>query len=523
MKALLLLSMLALGLPATAPAEFLLSKLYGDQSVLQRGVPMPVTGRATPGSVVTVAFAGQTKTGTADEFGRWKVVLDPLAASKEGRELTVSASDGSTVVRKDILVGDVWLAAGQSNMAFAFNASLKDPDSKGLEDPMVRFFQPVPGFSSFPHEDYAEDAAWLPANPQNLAWASAPAWFFASEVRRHQDIPIGMVVAARGGTGIQAFLPPSSHRDLEGTAEFPTLKKLKADLEANDVKTPAGREAFSKMVSAVGGWLEQSRDGIAQGRLPGALPGLSSGTGGMYNLLLHPMRDFPIKGMIWYQGESNGGDRNQYFHLLNAFLKSLRGSFTSGEFPVYIVQLAPFIFKNNDPEGEGSAGVREAQREVAATLPNAGLVVTLDIGTPNDVHPPNKVDVGKRLAALALHRDYGMKGIMPYGPALKSHSVEGETIVLEFEHAGGGLMAGTKKGTGAVQESQEPFQTFQLAGEDKKFVPATATIQGNKIVLKAAGVSAPKFARYAYSSAPQGPLLYNQEGRPASSFKTDPW
>lgn len=526
MKKFLLTSLAGLFLMHPALSALELSKLYGNQAVLQRDVPLPVTGRCDPGIEVTVEFAGQTKQSTTDEAGRWKVVLDPLPASKEGRTLRVSSANGGSIESTDVLVGDVWLASGQSNMAFAVNASFPDPASEGNEDPMVRLFQPRPGFTAMPHEDYADDVAWLPANPKNLVWASAPAWFFASEVRRHRDVPIGMVVAARGGTGIQAFLPQSAHKELEGTAEFGNLDTLKKKLESLDVGSAAGREVFERELAKVDEWLAQSEDDLARQRQPGPLPVFftrSADPGGLYNLMLHPLRHFPIKGMLWYQGETNGGDRKMYLHLLNAYLKSLRATFGSGEFPVYIVQLAPFIFKNNDPEGEGSAGVREAQREVAASLPNSGLVVTLDIGNPNDIHPKNKVDVGKRLAYLALNRDYGMKDIVPSGPSLKSTMAEGDKMILTFDHAGGGLMAGTKNGTDPVQEADEPFRTFQLAGEDKNFVPATAEIEGDRIIVTAAGLDAPKFVRYAYSSDPKGPLLYNKEGLPASSFKTDPW
>lgn len=526
MKPLLLSSLLVVALMQPASAALQLSKLYGNQAVLQRDVPLPVTGRSAPGVEVTVEFAGQNKKATADEFGGWKVVLDPLAASKEGRNLRVTSSVGESIESTDVLVGDVWLASGQSNMAFAVNASLPNPSAKGSEDSMVRFFQPRPEFSAMPHEDYIEDVQWLPANLKNLAWISAPAWFFASEVRKHQDIPIGVVVTARGGTAIQAFLPRSAHKEFEGIEEFEVLGKLKKTLEALDVRTPEGRASFEKELEKVDEWLAQSAADLGQQRQPPPPPSFftrKSDLGGLYNLLMHPVRGFPIKGMLWYQGESNGGDRKMYFHMLNAYLKSLRATFSSGEFPVYIVQLAPFVFAKNDPEGEGSAGVREAQREVASILPNTGLVVTLDIGDPKDIHPKNKVDVGKRLAYWALNRDYGMKDIIPSGPQLKSAVAEGDKMVLTFDHVGGGLMAGTKNGIEPAQSVTEPFQTFQLAGEDKRFVPAKAEIQGDKIVLTAAGLSAPKYARYAYSSDPKGPLLYNKEGLPAPSFKTDPW
>lgn len=526
MKKILLSSLAGLFLMHPAFAALELSKLYGNHAVLQRDVPLPVTGRCEPGIEVTVKFAGQTKVAAADEAGRWRVVLDPLPASKEGRTLRVNSANGGAIESTDILVGDVWLASGQSNMAFAVNASLPDPSGTGNEDPMVRFFQPRPDFAAMPHEDYAEDVPWLPADPKNLVWISAPAWFFASEVRRHRDIPIGMVVVARGGTGIQAFLPQATHKELEGTDEFQHLGKTKNSLESLDVGAPAGRAFFEKELAKVDAWLAQSESDLAEQRQPAPLPKFFTSTadlGGLYNLLLHPLRHFPIKGMLWYQGESNGGDRKMYLHLLNAYLKTLRATFESGEFPVYIVQLAPFIFAKNDPEGEGSAGVREAQREVAATLPNTGLVVTLDIGNPTDIHPKNKVDVGKRLGFWALNRDYGMKDIVPSGPMLKSQTIEGNKVVLRFEHAEGGLMAATKNGTDAVKESTEPFQTFQLAGEDKKFVNAKADIHGDTVVLTAPGLADPKFVRYAYSSDPKGPLLYNKAGLPASSFKTDPW
>lgn len=526
MKNTLLCLLLGMAFMHPSFASLQLSKLYGSQAVLQRGVPLPVTGRCAPGIEVTVEFAGQSKKSTTDASGRWKVILDPLTASKESKNLRVTSADGGSLESTGILVGDVWLASGQSNMAYAVNASLPDPLRKEIEDSMVRFFQPRPEFAAMPHEEYGGDVEWLPANPKNLAWASAPAWFFASEVRKHQDIPIGMVVAARGGTAIQAFLPQSAHKDLEGTEEFEVLDKLKKSLQSLDIGTPGGRAVFEKQLAEVDEWLAESDTYLGQRRQPAPPPSFftrKTDLGGLYNLLLHPLRGFPIKGMIWYQGESNGGDRKIYLHLLTAYIKSLRATLGSGEFPVYLVQLAPFIFERNDPEGEGSAGVREAQREVAATLPNTGLAVALDIGDPKDIHPKNKVDIGKRLAYWALNRDYGMKDVLPSGPQLQSASAVSDKMVLTFDYVGGGLMAGTKSGTGPAQAATEPIQSFQLAGEDRKFFPAKAEIQGDTIVLTATDLSAPKYARYAYSSNPKGPQLYNKEGLPAPSFKTDPW
>lgn len=525
-----ILSTLLLIVLLPASAEFNISQMFGDHAVLQREVPLPVTGRGAPGDTVTVSFAGQRKTGRVADDGSWRVVLDPLALSTQPASMTVSASGGGNKTFEDLLVGDVWFASGQSNMGFGYNASLKlDDPFEEEKNSQIRFFMVSPEFYPLPRESFSSSVEWEVATRASIVWKPAPAWFFARELRKHVEVPIGIFVVARGGTMIQPFMPIESHADLRGTDEYPHLAGLQKNLSARDPATEAGRQAYLEALVQIRRWNENLPAAIARGSFPSPIPSLTgpgrdTTVSGIYNACIHPFREFPFKGMLWYQGESNGGDREMYAHLLRAFIESLRKQLSGGDFPVYVVQLAPYGQDTQVPgAGDGSSGAREAQRLVCQDVPNTGLVVTLDIGDPKDIHPKNKVDVGIRLARWALHRDYGFEELVPSGPLFRKQEIQGNRIVLHFDYVGSGLMVGEKTGIEPVRPISAPLNLFAIAGEDKEFVRAEATIVGDTVVVSSPEVPSPRYVRYAYTASPTGNLLYNKEGLPASLFKTDPW
>ncbi len=523
------LAVWAVWLPARA--DLRVSALFSEHAVLQRDVPMPVTGWGTPGTRINVDFAGQKVSATVEENGEWRATLKPLALANLGTSMTVSSSDGETVTFEDILVGDVWVAAGQSNMAFPYKASLQ-PDNQEFEaekNHEIRFFSTSPQFYPLPSEQFLTPVQWEVATPESIAWKPAAAWFFAREIRKQIDVPIGIFVVARGGTMIQPFMPIWAYRQLEGIDTYKTLKQFHDNCEMRDPSSEKGRQAYADAFSAIRQWNRHMVEAVARDgelemmpRLPG---GPSAGNEcGIYNACMHPFRNFPFKGILWYQGESNGGDNEMYYFLLKTMIASLRTTLNGGEFPVYVVQLAPYGADQGTPgAGDGSCGVRESQRLVCGEIPKTGLVVTLDIGNPKDIHPKNKYDVGKRLARWALNRDYGRKDVLVSGPLYKSQKIDGGRIILNFDYVGSGLMVGKKVGITATEKIDAPLECFAIAGEDRKFVRAEAKIVGNTVFVSSPEVPSPKYVRYAYSASPTGNLLYNQEGLPAAPFKTDPW
>lgn len=504
--------------------------LFGDHAVIQHGREVPVWGWANPGDQVTVAFAGQSATATADKRGEWEAVLPPLEISKEGRAMTVTSDQGESLEYTDVVVGDVWIASGQSNMGFPLKASLDSERVSKNPDNLIRFFLPPVEFQIYPIERYSKPVKWEPGT-EALTWKSAVAYFFAESVRQEVDIPIGFYLAARGGTMIQPFMPMEAHLHLADVEER-NVQNLKAALRQRDPSVPASRSEHIESLDRMAAWVDSLETSIASQQPFRGMPTPPGGSGGnlgnlsgLYYSFFNPMERFPIKGMIWYQGESNGGDHGTYVYYQEALINSMRSTLNGGgDFPFYMVQLANYGPDKKIPgAGDGNVGVREAQRVVAMSMKNTGLAVTHDIGNPTDIHPKNKFDVGRRLARWALNRDYGRKDILVSGPLYERQEIKGNEIVLHFAYTGSGLIAGTKTGIEPVVPVDGPPERFAIAGEDREFVWADARIVGHTVVVSSPEVAEPRYVRYAYSASPTGNLLYNREGLPASPFKTDPW
>jgi sialate O-acetylesterase len=440
-------------------AEVKLAGVFGDNMVLQRDQSAPVWGSAGDGEDVTVKIAGQTKTATAGADGRWKVTLDKLQGG-EPLEMTVKGSAGTEIKLKNILVGEVWVCSGQSNMEMGVGACNHAKEEIAAADyPNIRIF-------TVPKNKVAEPTTelksqWLPCTPTNIGaedWGSfsAAAYFFGRELNKELNVPIGLIHTSWGGT----------------PAEFWTSRKtLEADAE---LKRLAHGESSC-----------------------------------LYNGMIAPLIPFAIRGAIWYQGESNIQHAFQYRTLFPAMIRNWRTDWAQGDFPFGFVELAPFRYGNADPACW--AELCEAQTMTLQNVPNTGMAVTVDIGDLKDIHPKNKQDVGKRLALWALAKVYG-KEIVYSGPLHKSMTVEGNKIRVKFEHVGGGL----------VSRDGKPLGEFTIAGDDRKFVPATAQIDGDSIVVSSAEVAAPVAARFAWRDNTE-PNLSNKEGLPASPFRTDSW
>lgn len=495
----------------TAEAAVKLPYVFTHHMVLQRGVPAPVWGKAAPGERVTVRFDDQTHETTAGEDGKWRIDLDPLTVGAP-RELVVtgSESDASLKVR-DVLVGDVWLCSGQSNMQWTVSRA-KDGDLTLLaaDRPQIRLLQVGTTGSQTPVDDI--DRPWEVCSPESLESFSAVGFHFGAQLQRSLGVPIGLIRNAWGGSACEAWAP---RERLEADPRYQAYldswvrKESKAD-EA------ALRAQYAKRLAV----FNETRDrAYAEGGPPRFAPSSDNELfqrhrpGNLYNGRLMPLVPFAIKGVIWYQGESNAGRADTYDHLFPLTIKSWREVWGQGDFPFYWVQLADFKREAGTPvQPTGWPLLREAQTRSLDTVPNSGQAVIIDLGEANDIHPRNKRDVGLRLARLALAKTYGKK-IEAESPRFGTLTIDQAKAVVTVRHAGGGLK--TFDGV--------PPRGFALAGEDRVFHTADATIVGeDRIELTSPGVAAPVAVRYGWADNPVV-NVYDSAWLPLTPFRTDDW
>ncbi|MEN6356486.1 MAG: sialate O-acetylesterase [Armatimonadota bacterium] len=457
----LLLLCIALTIPAQATVKP--NALFSDGSVLQRGISVPVWGTASNGEKVTVKFQNQAVSAKAKD-GRWMVRLKPLTA---GGPYTMTVSGENTIEVKNILVGEVWICSGQSNMEFqlkkADNAESTIASSK---DSQLRLFKVPRRATADPMYDV--DAKWNECGPGAVDEFSAVGYFFGCSLRKQLNVPIGLIETSWGGTPAQAWTSMEC-------------------LQANPVTKPMIDEHSPK-------------DGDAKSCTV------------LYNGMLLALQPYAVKGVIWYQGEANAPDAFRYKSLFPVMIDCWRKAWAQGDFPFLFVQLAPFGKLYSEPVDSHWAELREAQRLTAENVPNTAMAVITDYGNPENIHPIWKEPVGNRLAAAALARVY--KKNVPYqGPSFKSMETFGDRAVLSFDNATGGLQA-----RGGV------LMGWTIAGEDHKFVNARARIVGDKVVVSSPDVAHPAVVRYGWADAPIV-NLFNKAGFPASPFSTSdlPW
>jgi len=476
-----------LALTFTASADVTLPRVIGSGMVLQSDLPVPVWGWADVGEKVSVSFAGQTKMAKAGNDGKWMVKLDPLKASNKSTSLTISGNNKISL--DNVLVGEVWICSGQSNMEWAIRSSMNAKEEIAASDhPNIRLFN-VPGHttSPVPNEKAARPGSWQVCSPKTSSGFSAVGYYFGRRLQKELEVPVGLIGSNWGGTRIEPWTT------LAGFESVPQLSKI-----ANQVKN-------YKADTRVGGGS------------PAAI----------YNSMVHPLTPFAMRGGIWYQGESNGNEGVTYYHKKHALVNGWRKAFQNKDLGFYWVQLANFRQPNKNPAGgDGWAKIREAQTK-ALDIPHTGMAVAIDLAdahNPNDIHPRNKQDVGGRLAQWALHQTYGKKDLVPTGPLYKSHKIKGNAIHLSFDHVGKGLMVGKKtKLEPAAEVKGGKLEHFAIAGEDKKWFWGEATIDGDTVVVKSSDVPKPVAVRYGFTMNPAKANLYNKDGIPASPFRTDLW
>lgn len=476
---------LALG-DAPARADVSLPSIFGSHMVLQRDQKDRVWGWAEPGEEVTVKIADQSKTATAGDDGAWSVTLDPLPA---GGPHTMTVSGKNTVTFDDVLVGEVWICSGQSNMQWPL-ALTNDADLESLtaKFPNLRLITVPNVGTQEPQKDFK--GQWQPCTPETVKGFSGIGYLFGRTLHQALGVPVGLINDAWGGSAAEAWV----RRDL--LEKDPKYKDLLAAWAEREQRYEAVKDQDS-----------QERRGLESLMRGNARPG------NIYNGALKPTIGYGIRGVIWYQGESNAGRAYQYRDLFPLMIQSWRDEWGIGDFSFYWVQLADFLPEKPEPADSAWAELREAQTMTMDRLPNTGQAVIIDVGEGRDIHPRNKQAVASRLARWALAKDYGLN--VPYqGPTYKAMAKDGNKVTLTFDHVGqGGLYA----------FDTPELRGFTVAGEDRTFHNARAKIVApGKVEVWSDEVSDPVAVRYGWADNPVV-NLYARNGLPATPFRTDDW
>jgi sialate O-acetylesterase len=492
-----------------------LPAVWSDHAVIQRDRLVTIWGWADKGEAVAVRLAGREAKARAGADGAWRVVLDPVPAGGAPLEMTVRGERGPEVVVRDILVGEVWLCSGQSNMEWPLTALLSPvPEILRAGDPSLRLFL-VPKRTADRPESGVEPA-WKPCDPEAVRPFSAVGYYFGSELRKALGVPVGLIESAWGGTRIEPWTPP---------AGFDAVPELKPILTGLADEVAAYRKDLGRALPAWETWVRDSKKAIASG---GALPPRPKALDhplddpqaptSLYNGMIHALVPFGIRGAVWYQGESNRNDCLLYEKKMEALIRGWRAVWGADDLAFGFVQLAPFAYsyQKETPAGEVPDFLRlpliwEAQLNTLR-LPHTGMAVVTDITALEDIHPLNKKDVGGRLALWARAKVYGEKGLVYSGPIFKSMTVESGAARLAFDHVGGGLIA----------NDGQTLKWFEVAGADKVFYKADAEIAGDTVVVRSAKVPVPAAVRFGWHQLAV-PNLANKEGLPASPFRTDRW
>ncbi|MEA1897567.1 MAG: sialate O-acetylesterase, partial [Bacteroidota bacterium] len=442
-----------------------LPALFSDKMVLQQEFETPFWGRAEPGEDILIkgSWNHNNVRTTSDKNGDWSLKLPTPEA---GGPYFVTINDDTL---HNVMIGEVWICSGQSNMQWALNQTdSSGPEIEEANYPDIRLFYVARDNADEPQKNcYGK---WEICAPESAESFSAVAYYFGKELNKELGVPIGLIHTSWGGSTAQAWV---NNQVLQSTYE--------------------GRYYIEK-------YQEKINDSP-----PGILARNHQSPSGLYNAMLHPLIPYGIRGAIWYQGESNREEHYMYRDLMGTLISSWRQEWAQGNFPFYYVQLAPFDY--NIPLI--GAALRDAQRKTL-DIPNTGMAVTMDIGNPEDIHPTNKKDVGKRLAAWALNKDYG-EDIVYSGPLYNSYEIEGTSIRIFFDYAINGLESNGKE-----------LSYFEIAGEDKVFYPASAFIEDKSVLVTSTDVAKPVAVRYAFHNSDE-PNLFNKDGFPASSFRTDGW
>ena len=484
-------ALVALTVMATsAMADVKMPNIFGDHMVLQQGQKDKVWGTAGPGEEITVTIEKQSHKTKAGADGKWSVSVDPLSV---GGPYTLTVAGKNTLKFEDVLVGEVWICSGQSNMQWSVNVS-NDADLEKLtaKFPKIRLISVPQVGTQEPQDNF--NGKWQLCTPETVGNFSAVGYFFGRQLHQTLDVPIGLINNAWGGSACEAWI----RRDLLAADEkYKPLLARWAQSEATFAELSDKKDLNDDQKKQLAGLTGQMRGNARPGNI--------------YNGVLKSHIGYGIRGAIWYQGESNAGRAYQYRELFPLMIKSWRDEWAVGDFSFYWVQLADFMAEKPEPADSSWAELREAQT-MTLKLPNTGEAVIIDIGEGRDIHPRNKQDVAKRLARWALAKDYGIK-LHHQSPTYKSMETKDNKVILTFDYVGSGLYA---------FDTPEP-RGFTIAGDDRKFYSAQAKIIGpNQVELSCDKVSHPEAVRYAWADN-QVCNLYSRDGLPVTPFRTDTW
>ena len=470
-----LLSVLGLCVTILSFADVKLPQIFSNNMVLQRNILLPIWGWAAPGEKVTVQFNKQSKSVKAGKDGKWTLQLNKEAA---GGPFTLTVKGKNTITVSNVLVGEVWICSGQSNMEMQVGQSADrryDTVIREANDSLIRHFKVKKVMSDTAVWDVSGE--WKIANDSNnLREFSSVGYFFAKKLEEELHVPIGLINSSWGGTIVETWISPETFAKFE---EFKGVVK----------KTYPEAKAKSE-------WPDN----------PNVWPSL------LYNAMINPLIPYAIKGTIWYQGESNADRAKQYSKSFPLMIADWRSHWKQGDFPFYFVQLASWKASDgNSNKGSSWAELRESQTS-SLSVPNTGMAVALDLGDYENIHPSDKKDVGLRLAAVALNKDYGKSGEYT-GPMFDKMDVKGNMAEVSFKHSDGLV----------VKDNYGYVKGFEVAGADKKFYYAKAAIKDGKVQVWSDSVAAPVAVRYGWADYMPDANLYNQAGFPAVSFRTDTW
>ena len=495
-------------LPLAAKAELKLPAIIGDNMVLQQKQADPIWGWDAPGTQVTVSFGSQSESAKADAKGKWTVKINPGAANAEPATLTIKGT--STKELKNVLVGEVWICSGQSNMQFNVGSSTDaDLETATAKFPNIRLITVPNKGTQEPQDDFV--GSWSECSPQTVPGFSAVGYFFGRSIHQILKVPVGLINNSWGGSAAEAWV----RRDvLEKDERFRALMESTVKREAVE-DTPAAKTKFDADFAA---WKKRAEEAKKAGKLFGERPPSppdawlhgNARPGNIYNGVLRPTIGYGIKGAIWYQGETNAGRAYEYASLFPRMIQHWREEWKQGDFPFYWVQLADFLPETPEPGESSWAELRESQTKTEKAVKNGGQAVIIDLGEGKDIHPKNKRDVAERLVRWALVNDYGQK-LVYRSPEFKSIEVKGNKAVVTLDTFGSSLQTFDTK----------EIQGVAVCGEDHKWVWANASIvAGNKIEVSSAKVAKPVAVRYAWANNPVC-NLYNKEWLPVTPFRSD--
>lgn len=503
----------------TAIAEVKLPAIFSDHMVLQSGVDVPVWGTAAPNEKVSVTVAGQTITTQADAKGKWSLKLKELAA---GTATTMTVEGSNKIEIIDVLVGEVWLGSGQSNMAMPVN-SAKDlgKETAAAKFPQIRMFREIStGTPTLQTECHGK---WLVCTPESVNTFSAVLYFFGREIHQTLKVPVGLINSSAGGTAIESWISAEAQRADPALRPYLTLidkqpdPNEKPDPTTDEMNLPppgparqaaqqAARQAAARAAAQAARKEQNSKKPTTRANSTEEKIVRDGGLGGLFNAKINPLVPYAIRGVLWYQGEANSSPQsaNFYQYQLPLLVKDWRSRW-GYDFPVAWVQLPNF-----DAKGRDWPTIREAMLKSLA-VPNTGMAIAIDLGEKNDIHPKNKQEVAHRLAMWALGKVYDKEVTATSGPLPAGHEVRGNEIAVRFTNTNGGL-----------EQQGKNLLGFMIAGSDKQWKPAVAKIEGDEVLVSHPEIANPIAVRYAWDNYPFC-NLYNGAGLPASPFRTDEW